>query len=85
MKETRMTTSTPARGESAADLMDLRGHTMSMTARTESMSYQPSRTALAARSWGVVRRITDPTKQREAMTRHFDRFPPAIEVVHAGR
>lgn len=49
-----------------------------MTARTQTFSYQPSRTALATRSWTAVQRITEPSAHRDAVNRHFDRFGPAF-------
>jgi len=48
------------------------------TARTQSFAYQPTRAALAARSWGAVKRISDPVERRRAMDRHFDQFQPVI-------
>lgn len=48
--------------------------TQTMTARTQAFSYQPSRTALATRSWTAVQRITDPTAHRAAVNEHFQRF-----------
>lgn len=48
--------------------------TQTMTARTQSFPYQPSRTALATRSWTAVQRTTDPAAHRAAVNAHFQRF-----------
>lgn len=38
---------------------------------------QPSRRALATRSWTALSRLEGDAR-RQALTEHFDRFPPAI-------
>lgn len=58
-------------------------NTQQMTARTQSFAHQPSRSALAARSWSAAKRVPDAAARLQAMNRHFDQFPPVI--VAAGR
>lgn len=52
--------------------------TQSMTARTQSFSWQSERAARAARSLSKVERITDPEKRYEAFTRHMREFPSVL-------
>lgn len=52
--------------------------TQTMTARTQSFSYQPSRSARAARSLASVERIADPEKRYQAFTRHMREFPSVL-------
>ncbi|WP_434769401.1 hypothetical protein [Curtobacterium flaccumfaciens] len=52
--------------------------TQSMTSRTQTFSYQPSRAALAARSLAAVERIEDPTQRYEAFSRHMREFPSVL-------
>lgn len=49
-----------------------------MTARTQTFSYQPSRSTKAARSLAAVDRIRDPEKRYQAFSRHMAQFPPTI-------
>jgi hypothetical protein len=56
-------------------------NTTSMVGRTQSFAaqapYQPSRRALAARSWSKVRRLSG-DDYRAALAQHFEAFPPSI-------
>lgn len=49
-----------------------------MTARTQSFSYQPSRAALATRSWNAVQRTAPGAERRAAIGRHFEEFAPTL-------
>jgi|GEM_PF-5455235 len=52
--------------------------TQAMTARTETFSYQPSRSTKAAGSVAAVDRIRDPEKHYQAFSRHMAELPPTI-------
>jgi len=52
--------------------------TQTMTERTQSFSYQPSRTTKAARAHAVADRIKDSEKRYEAFSRHLAQSPPRI-------
>jgi hypothetical protein len=67
-----MTASNTTRLSTAAD----RSH--SMTARTQAFSYQPSRAALATRSWNAVQCTAAGPERRAAIARHFEEFAPTL-------
>lgn len=52
-----------------------------MTARTQSFAYQPTRSALAARSLAAVDRIKDEDERREAFKQHLAKYPPLFSLV----
>lgn len=66
---------------STTETANLTARTQSMTGRTQSFSYQPPRSALAARSLAAVDRIKDEDERRTAFKKHLAEYPPLFSVV----